>query len=357
MAAVLQQKEGFRSQADRDETGGVSPEEYQSLVDESTRRMAVGFEAMSCGDWLGAAEHFRIAAADREKLPWREDVEAAWLLSACWLNLGDVLVRAGDSALLREALASLDRAIETMGPLDMNENPAFQDRLILALLNRAGAWSDYGDSEAALRDFAQAESMLEKWRVDATPMRQFLAAMLPVNRARTIIGSGRVREAWTEAKRGLGLLSAVAPTYEAALAGIHARSIQCHVLARLLDEPDGAASVGDWIAEATDAAEQALALVRETRFHGEWVADLVRYGAMIYRACQPHFLGEFLTEWLGAAGPLSGDDALKAEMRQVLWRAIADTERKVLAAPHETEFVEKQTRVLSSLQAGLSGLA
>jgi len=319
--------------------------------------MVAGFEAMARSDWKGAAEHFLAAAEDRERLPWREDGESAWMLAAAWLNHGDVLQRLADPALLPDALQSFDRSIEAMGCVDLARNPSFPDRLILSWINRGTACCDAGDFEASLAGFAHAEMELSQWGDQATLPRFYLSAILRVNRARAMMLSRRSLDAWQEVRSGIARLRSISVTPETAAANIQARSIQCRALADLLDQPGLADQVGDWIAEATDSAEQALALVRATGFRGACVADLVRYGAIIYRACQPHFLGEFVTEWLGRNGPVADDTALKAEMRGMLWLSIADAERKVLAAPHETEFVEKQTRIVASLQEGLRALA
>lgn len=319
--------------------------------------MVAGFEAMNLSGWAEAADHFLAAATERAQLPWQEDGESAWMLAAAWLNHGDVLQRMADPTTLPEAIRSFDRSIEAMGAIDLAANPSFPDRLILSWINRGTACGDAGDLTASLSDFGHAEAVLSTWGEDVTPRRLYLSAILRVNRARTLILSGRPLDAWREARSGIARLRAISVTAETAAANIQARSILCRALADLLGQPGLADEVGDWIAEATDSAEQALSLVRATGFRGDCVADLVRYGAIIYRACQPHFLGEFLVEWLGRNGPLAGDAALKAEMRGILWLGIADVERNVLAAPHETEFVEKQTRIVAALQEGLKGLA
>lgn len=331
----------------------MNPEERATLVEETTRWMGAGFGTMANGDWNGAAGIFRMAAESRERLPWRTDEEAAWLLSATWLNLGDVLLRMEDPAVLDEAMRAFDRTIEVMACIDPSGNPAFVDRIILTWLNRAAAFYGMGDAESSLRDFATGEALLAGWGEDSTATRVFLAAMLRVNRARTLVLAARALEAWQEAGAGISRLRAIPADRETSVAGILARSVRCRALAMLLDEPDGAGKVGDWIAEATDSAEEALAMVRATGFRGGWLADLVRYGAIIYRVCQPHFLGEFLAEWLTGDGPLAGDQELREEMRGQLWLTLADAERKVLEAPHDTDFVEKQTRVVLAVKEGL----
>lgn len=330
--------------------------DHAGLVEGSTRRMVAGFDAMVREDWRGAAAHFLFAAEMRDRLPWRDGGEPAWMVAAAWLNHGDMLMRTGEAGVRKEALVSFDRTIDAMNRLPLEQNPAYVERLLLAWLNRAAACGDEGDTGGAMTAFSEAKSLLEAWGKDVTPARSFMAAMLRVNRARVLMAADRHLEAWQDVREGIRILRLLDLTLETARAGIQARSVQCRALAMLLDEPGGPERVGDWIAEATDSAEEALALVRATGFRDDWIPDLVRYGARIYQACQPQFLGEFVTEWLAGDGPLSADEALKQEMKNLLRVALLDAERKVLQVPHETEFVGKQTRVVKALQAGLKAL-
>ncbi len=95
---------------------------------------------------------------------------------------------------------------------------------------------------------------------------------------------------------------------------------------------------------------EALALVRTSGYRGGRVPDLACYGARIYRICQPHFLGQFIREWMTADGPLAGNEPLKREMAKELLLARADLERRVRLRPHETEFVTRAISMLVSLQ-------
>ena len=128
-------------------------------------------------------------------------------------------------------------------------------------------------------------------------------------------------------------------------------------MAALLDEPGGAGLENDWIAQATDATEEALAIARSTGYRSPWLADLVRYGAEIYRVCQPHFLAGFIREWATGDGPLAGDEALKRQMACELLLAKADSEQRVRTRPHETEFVLREMKTLASLQIAQMELA
>ena len=109
--------------------------------------------------------------------------------------------------------------------------------------------------------------------------------------------------------------------------------------------------------DARAMAEEALALVRASSYRGAWVADLLRYGARIYRICQPHFLGEYLCEWLAADGLLSGNETLKQEMCHELMLARYDLELRVRQSPHLTDRVEREMATLLSLQVAETALA
>ena len=329
----------------------------RTVAEESTRLMAAGMDLINRSEWSTAAGVFREAGRLRDSLPWQGNEEFAWMVAAAWLNHGDMLIRTGNPTVRKEAIASFDKVIAAMAYVRLDAQPGFAERLILTWLNRAGAWTDEGDVEAALADFREAEKVLRIWGEEATPVSRFMAGMLRINRARLMIREKRVMESLADITHGIAFLKPLDLTAETARAHIQARSLRCRALALLLDEKGGAEKVGDWIAEATDSAEEALALVRASGFRDEWVSDLVRYGAKIYQVCQPHFLGEFLAEWLGPQGPLSEDAVLKKEMGNVLLVARLEVERKVLAFAHDTEFVAKQTTVLRSLQRGMAALS
>jgi tetratricopeptide (TPR) repeat protein len=326
----------------------------RAVVEQSTRLMVAGMEWIDRSDWRKAADCFLEAGRLRELLPWREDVECAWMFAAAWLNFGDMLLRIGDPELLPDAVVSFDKVIAAMAHVPLEGKPEHAERLALTRLNRAGAWTDQGEWAAAMEDFEEAERVLGIWGEEATPVSRFLSAMLQVNRGRLKIQMQEAIPALDDIAAALEKLKPLTLTGEIAQAHIQAWSLRCRALALLLDEPGGAEKVGDWIAEATDSAEEALKWIRASGFRDTWVTDLVRYGAKIYQACQPHFLGEFLIEWLGPRGPLKDDAALKREMFNLMLVAQIEVERLVLKHAHENEFVESQTRVLRSLQRAMA---
>lgn len=303
---------------------------------------------MEGGRWGEALEKFEAAITLREAMDWRNDPLVAWGLAAGWLNRGDALYFSGETG---ESLASLDRAIEVMAVLPLAENPAYVDRLLLAWINRGTRAGEFGRNDQAEASFDASESLLKTWGREAHDARRLLAAMFHSNRARWYLSRGEAIAALGDARRAIEVLSPVAMDQpEVAKAAVVARGVLCRGLAALLEVPGGTGLSEDWIAEATDAAEEALALVKRHGFSGELVTDLVRYGALIYRTCQPHFLGEFVCEWL-SIDALRGDEALRREMLDSLAFARAQAEARVLGVPHDDEHVARQTALIRSFQS------
>lgn len=320
---------------------------------ESRRHMLEGIARLELGDFPTALQHFDRAVELREARQWRNDVESAWILAAAWINRSDALRFLGQP---EEAILSLDRAIAAMQFVPLAANPGYVNRLILAWINRATVCGEIQQTADALAGFASAENLLAEWSGTGTPERKMLTSMLHANRARVLLELARPIDAWRDAQMAVAILEGLEPIPPVIEAAIQARGILCRALALLLDEPRGAEQEEDWIARATDAAEEALALARTSGYRGAWIADLVRYGARIYRICQPHFLGEFIREWMAASGPLAENDALNQEMTRELQLAQTDLEKRVRLHAHETEWVERAILTLRSLQTAESDL-
>lgn len=314
---------------------------------EAKRHMLDGIARMNEGDWVTALDHFERAAELREATPWRDDPESAWVLAAAWINRSDVLRFLGRTG---EAIHSLDRAIDAMAHVPLERNPDCSARLILAWINRGTTCGEAGKMEEALAGFSEAEALWETWGGAIRPERQLMASMLHANRARVLLDLGRSIDGWQSACAAVELLKNLEPSGSVAEASIKAWGILCFALATLLDEPGGIDLAKDWIAVATDSAEDALALVRSSGYEGEWVAGLVRYGAKIYRVCQPHFLGEFIREWMTGDGPLADNGSLKREMANELLLAKAELEQRVLLHAHDAGYVGQAMKVLASIQ-------
>jgi tetratricopeptide (TPR) repeat protein len=312
-----------------------------------------GIAQMEAGQWRSALEKFDAAIALRESMDWQNEPLVAWGLAAGWLNRGDALYFSGKTG---ESLASLDRAIEVMAVLPLAENAAYVDRLLLAWINRGTRAGEFGRNDLAEVSFAAAQALFEAWGRETHDARRLLVAMFHGNRARWCLSKGEPAVALADARLAIRVLTPVSlERPEVARAAVLARGVICRVLAALLEMPDGAELSSDWIAEATDATEEALALVKRHGFVGELVADLVRYGALIYRTCQPQFLGEFVCEWL-SVNALWGDASLRQEMLGSLQFARAQAEARLLGAPHDDDHVARQTRLIRGLLAAEAAL-
>ncbi|MGC4014326.1 MAG: hypothetical protein QM755_07400, partial [Luteolibacter sp.] len=263
----------------------MNEEELQRIQVGSKQEMQQGIACLGQGDWHAALSHFDRAVMLREALPWQSDPDAAWGLAAAWINRSDALRRLEDPRLVPEAIRSLDRGIQAMGVIPLAEKPIFVERLILAWLNRATARGDAGEGEGALEDFRHAETIFAEWGSTTTSDRRFLHSMLHVNRARVLLDLGRSTEGWSDAHAGVAVLRDLEPGEGLiAQAGIRARSVLARALAALIEQEAAAPSsdeTRDWIAEATDITEEALAIVRRTGLAEPTAADLVRYGAKI----------------------------------------------------------------------------
>lgn len=328
----------------------------QEIKVASKNEMQQGIACLGRGEWRTAVGHFERAVTLRERLPWREDPESAWVLAAAWMNRSDAIRHLADPALLPEAVLSLDNAIAAMRHVPLGGNPMHAERLILAWINRGTLCGDAGETEAALASFARAGELFLSQGVDTTVERGLMHSMLHVNRGRMLLDAGRLEEGRRDAAEGVRILKPLEPgeglVPEAAL---RARALLCRALALRLDEPGGREESGDWIAEATDTVEEALAIVKRTGLSGDWIADLVRYGARIYRICQPQFLGEFVSEWLAPDSPLGADAELRGEMEKVMLLARAEAEERLLLAPHDDAHVQRELRILRSLGVGPAG--
>ncbi|MES2474793.1 MAG: tetratricopeptide repeat protein [Verrucomicrobiota bacterium] len=320
---------------------------------ESKQHMLDGIAHLNQGEWESALHHFERAAELRESQPWRHDPEAAWVLAAAWINRSDVLRILGQTP---EAIHSLDRAIDAMNHVPLADHPDRADRLILAWINRATACGEAQLPDAALEDFSKAEELLRTKMEAPSGRRQLLASMLHANRARILLDLDRTIEGWRDSQSALDCLADIEPAESIAEAAIKARGIHCRALAMLLDEPDGLSLETSWIARATDAVEEALLLVKSSHYRSDWITDLVKYGAKIYRVCQPHFLAEFIRDWTRPFATDS-DASLVQSLTHELLLAKADLERRIRQRPHDTPFVEKELRTLASLQRAETELA
>jgi tetratricopeptide (TPR) repeat protein len=289
-------------------------------------RMEQPIEALACFD----------RALDlRRRLPIDQVPVLRYDLAACWLNRAEVLALLGtdddspDAAVrAAEALQAYEEALALLRTLPLHEDPRFARRLAIAWQNRgrllvvrAQHPSDIGDAVAA---FMAAIAVLDRDGA-LVPDRQPMAATIWMNVANAWM-SNRDPESAIQASRAARLaIALIAPLEpqdaDAAEVGLNARHILCRALSVSTLAPTSSAAVPlDDIHDATDAADEALALIEQwerqgiTRFR-ELACDLFRFGAHVYAAHQPAFLAEFLQEHLDPARS-SSDYVESAPMRR-----------------------------------------
>jgi len=269
--------------------------------------MQEGIRLMQSGNDVDALLYFDRALALRRRWPTEVPMHA-YGLAACWLNRAEALTRLGPAhhAL---ALHAYDEALALLRPLPLGDDARFSKRLAIAHQNRALVLAAQNppataDAVAALVD---AIAVLDHPETMDSPERDYLLAVVWMNLANiqasqvTIMSDLAAREA---ARRALALVKAIEHEDAAAAeAGLKARHVLCHIMARRLSVQAESETVMADVHDATDLADEGLELVREWERRGvdrfqNLASDLFRFGARIYAYYQPHFLHEFLSEQL-----------------------------------------------------------
>ena len=325
------------------------------------------------GQFLEARQQFTdaIVAYDRAIRSFIEDTTAAALerrhqLALAWMNRGNALQKSASSPGIREALRSYDEAIALFETLPIETEPTFRNHLGAAWMNRGHALIIAGDS-AAVDSFEHAVAQLRQLPLDADPFYRLNLAGAWTNLAHVLLAP-RSREAVERsraaARNALESLAGVEQAHEEfAAMSLRARRAQVMALGVQLEtaeqerEPTAALA-----SEATDVVEGGLAIAREFERRGvtqlrPLALRLFRLGAQLYCAHQPHFLGEFLIETLGAPS-LAADAEFRGVADDALAVALAHLQRPqlFLADTREGEKAIATARALRAAQLQLSTL-
>jgi tetratricopeptide (TPR) repeat protein len=253
--------------------------------EETSGLMKQGIELMQSGKQMDALAYFDRALELRLQLPRKVPMNA-YALAACWLNRAEALTRLG-AEYLTLTLAAYDEAITLLYTLPLSEDIRFSRRLAIAQQNRALLLPKQEGIAALLEAIAVVE------QAEAMPPRErdYLLAVAWLNLSNVRAEEGDARKALTLAK-----------PFEheevvSAEIGIKCRHVLCQILSsRLVNQ-----GVLEDVHEATDLAEEGLALAHEWERRGvqtfsDLAADLFRFGARVYARYQPRFLSEFLAE-------------------------------------------------------------
>lgn len=331
-----------------------SPQGKHELANLFTNR---GICILSLGDrekLPAALEDFDRAIDLRKDLPFDENAGYRWGLSAGWMNRGDVLNRIGGRD--AEATAAYDEAISHLRQLPYKENAATLQRLALAWSNRGLTVADPAEARGC---FDECIALLES---PQNPQQLLTLCNATLNRGRHSLQVLDDATASAEdARRVLDLLSPHERSHPApAEMAIQARHLLAHALCVWLDgKRQGAGLAEDWIGDATDAVEDALAIERHWEQQGvrqlrPLACELFQLGLHIYRVCQPHFLAEFIDETMDpelSPGAPFDDASFQAAAAHALRAGLNDAAERAAAASLDPEQAQKQQRIVSMLQA------
>lgn len=315
-----------------------------TLLDDG--RPSVLPEALTC---------FERALDLRKSLPLDKDWRYAWALSAAWLNRGDVLTRLGGAENLAKSVRSYDEAIPLLQDMPKEEYPTCRARLALAWMNRGLACQaqETPDSlEEALRSYRFSIETLTSGVEHAEQRRILSCARL--NRGHALLN--RIPSDPAAAREDALAALSLAVEFEtreilAAQMSLQSRHLLCRAMSHLMDS--GAVPTG-WLEETTDAVDEGMALARHWRLLGEerlgeLEGELFRFGALIYRLCQPHFLAEFLLDSLDpqrSPGAPVADAKLHHFATEALWSLVMDIRAGQQADPGS----KQESRLLPLLE-------
>lgn len=282
---------------------------------------------------LEAVRCFDQAIALRAELPIETHDCFRYGLSAGWINRADTLQRLG-SAMWPEAIRSYDQAIVLLKNLPLGENSLYCRRLAIAWLNRGVLLQRSPSNQQrsdAVNAFREAIAILEMPSATGIGDYQALIAGAWANLASALIDLGP-EETTAAVSAGLKALAYARANKETDLvcseAFLTATCALCRLAVRSLadERPLGSEA----LAETTDAIEDAMSLMAGQRFRARWrlaasIQQIFRFGCRIYEYYQPHFLAEFIQDYLDwqVSENQPGLDPLSfATAKAALWSAL-----------------------------------
>jgi tetratricopeptide (TPR) repeat protein len=246
-------------------------------------------------------------------------------LGIAWMNRGNALQKHGTTGNLAEAVQAYDEAIGLLRTLANQEDHSLRNSLGAAWMNRGLALHRQADSAAlagAVQSHRAAVAFLQTLPLDETPAyrRNLVAAWM--NQANALLDStlpDHLVQARSAARESLALVTAE-ETADLVMAdlGLKARRAQCDAIGQLLVANTTGLSTDALAAEAGDAVDAGLALIRHWERQGltcfrPLAVRFFHFGTQLYRLHQPHFLAEFVLENLDPAhspGAMPGIEAL-----------------------------------------------
>jgi len=260
------------------------------------------------GAIAAALQCFDRALELRRGLPIETSPFLRYGLAACWLNRADALMRLEASEHTQSALRSYDEALALLRDLPLREDARFPRRLAIAHQNRGLALQSQDSSATAdaMLEFTEAIEILEHEHAARITDRLYLLAAVWTNLANAELAEATTqseKRAEKAARRAITLVANLENNdVHIAEVGMKARHVLCQVISRrLLQSTDTDARFPSDIHDATDAADDGLALARRWEKMGvdrfrKIAHDLFRFAMRVYARYQPQFLSEFVSE-------------------------------------------------------------
>ncbi len=308
--------------------------------------------------WTRSVGHFDKAISVRESIP-DPTLSDRWGLSASWLNRGDALTRLGGEQNLNGSLEAAQKAADLLLDFDLDENPVFRTRMAIAWMNQGAAYTELtSEYRRNLREnaFESYQTAIETLRPGADlkipeSERILAVALTNLSRARLQLGGHLPEQGVREAREALELINGhESNDPEVAGLGITARISLCRSLEQL--QPDDAGDL-----EITDIAEEGLTVALNIRRNAgntavneAAVGELMRCGAEAYLQHSPHFLTDYLMEFLSPDENelhLADLGACHEVAVQVLWKGIAGLQEKGFQDIGTEAYGKRETLLMS----------
>ena len=288
----------------------LSPAEVQGIDAQASALMKRGIRLMSEESRdavIEALACFDRALELRSCLPIERDPILKYGLSACWLNRADALVRLDSPNELKTALQAYDAGIKLLRGLSLREDPRFPRRLAIALQNRGLALQALNDppSNQVVTAFTNAIEVLDDETAEFITDRSRLLSTVWANLAMARVSAPDEESQTSAREAALRAIALVAGLEEEdadlAEVGLKARRVLCQILAAKLSLAPPTNGMPDDVHDATDLADDGLALIRRWEQRGvlrfeSLENDLFRFGALVYERYQPQFLNEYLRD-------------------------------------------------------------
>jgi tetratricopeptide (TPR) repeat protein len=256
---------------------------------------------------LEAVSCFDRAIVLRRTLPIQSNHWFRYALSASWINRGDALRQLQQHQCHREALRSYDEALGLLRTLPLDQNPLYCRRLAIAWVHRGVLLQQSQSAQMqfeAANSFRSAISVLEGPNAVSLEDHQVLLAGAWANLGGALINLCPEQSDDT-AFACVAALSYTRACKQTDPGLLEAFLKTADTLCRLIlkSQSNQQALSADILSIATDAIEEVLQRVigqgqpmRPDLV--ELVRRIFRFGCWIYECYQPHFLAEYINDYL-----------------------------------------------------------